>query len=234
MIIQRRANEYLFITQGAHAALAGDIMTDWRLGGLPAHPRRAPILTATRRHDDGWEEEDAELHVGEQGEALDFISVPAAVKHRIWPRATDRLAGAPYVAALVAQHAILVHGPLRDDPAWRGFFREMEERRDALLGRSRVQDLDTLAGDYAFVRTGDLLSLIFCNGWSEAMPGNGYHAILKGITLEIAPDPFAGRQIPLSVEARVLPVRSYATAADLRQAYAAAPVTEVHGVATGS
>jgi hypothetical protein len=235
MIIQRRGSELLFITQAAHAGLAAEIMAEWQPGGLPDHPRRAEILTATRCHDEGWQEEDAHLHVGADGAPLDFIAVPAGVKQRIWPRAADRLARAsPYVAALVAEHALTIHAPLRGDPAWAAFFREMESVRSAQLGRSLPHAEAALAGDYPFVRTGDQLSLVLCNAWTAPASGPGYRAILKGITLEITPDPFGGRRLSLRVEARTLPVRSYASTADLRQAYAAAPVLMLEGEALGA
>lgn len=235
MIIQRRGSELLFITQAAHAELAAGIMAAWQPGGLPDHPRRADILTATRHHDEGWQEEDAHLHVGPDGEPLDFIGVPPAVKQRIWPRAVTRLARAsPYVAALVAEHALTIHASLRGDPAWRAFFLEMERSRAAELARSLPCDAATLAEDYPFVRAGDQLSLILCNAWTAPVSGSGYRAILKGITLEIIPDPFRGRRVPLEVDARVLPFRSYSSTADLRDAYAAAPVVRLEGVAIGA
>lgn len=235
MIIQRRADALLFISQADHAALAASIMAAWQPGGLPDHPRRAAILAATHNHDDGWQEEDAHLHVGDHGEPLDFISVPPAVKHRIWPRAIGRLAVlSPYVAALVAQHALTIHAPLRQDPLWRAFFVEMERVRDAHLAQVAPDEAAALAADYQFVRTGDQLSLIFCNGWTAPMTGSGYRAILQGITLDVTPDPFGGLRLPLSVPARSLAVRAYRSTADLRQAYAAAPVLLLEGEATGA
>ena len=221
------------ITQGDHAALAGRIMRAWQLGGLPDHPRREAILTATDHHDNGWLEEDTELHVSDSGEPLDFIAVTPQVKQRIWPRAAERWGErSPYVAALIAQHALTVHSTLAQDPAWSSFFRLMTRTRDELAARSGVAPED-LAADYPFVRTGDQLSLIFCNGWTAPLTGIGYKAILNGITLQISPDPFAGARIPLEVTARSLPSAPYASAADLRAALAAGPTVRLAGEAVG-
>jgi len=220
------------ITQGDHAGLAGRIMRAWRLGGLPDHPRREAILTATDHHDDGWLEEDAELHLSDAGEPLDFIAVPPDVKQRIWPRATTRWTPrSPYVAALIAQHALTVHAPLAEDPAWRRFFLTMTRTRDDLLERSGST---SVADDYPFVRTGEQLSLIFCNGWTAPLTGLGYKAILSGITLQITPDPFAGARVPLEIAARSLPAGPYASVADLRAAFAAAPSVRLNGEAAGA
>ena len=236
MIIRRATDRLLFITQPDHAALAAAIMRHWRPGGLPGHPRQASILAATANHDDGWREEDAQLHVGDDGEPLDFIAVPATVKHRIWPRAVERLAReqTPYIAALVAQHALTVHAPLRDHPEWRRFFQTMQRTRDAVLARAAPEEREHLADDYPFVRTGDQLSLIFCNGWTAPLAGVGYRAILTGITLRITPDPFDGGRVPLAIRARSLAARSYASAADLRAALADAPELVLEGEAVGA
>lgn len=234
MIIQRGTTELLLITQPDHAGLAAGLMAGWRLGGLPDHPRRAEILAATRQHDHGWLEEDALTHVAPDGQPLDFIAVPPDVKMRLWPRAVEQLAEtAPYVAALVAQHALTVNAPTRRDGAWPAFFDAMTYARDAQLARVPEVSAADLEADYPFVRTGDHLSLIFCNGWREPLSGAGYRAILKGVTLEISPDPFGGATVPLRVPARSIPARPYSSPADLRQAFAAAPVRPLEGQAVG-
>jgi hypothetical protein len=234
VIIRQATDRLLLISQADHAALAGRIMRAWRLGGLPDHPRRETILTATDHHDDGWLEEDAATHVSDGGEPLDFIAVPPSVKQRIWPRAAGRWASqSPAVAALIAEHALTVHAPLAEDPAWRRFFQTMTRTRDELLA-SAGSNRTELDEDYPFVRTGDQLSLIFCNGWTAPLSGLGYKAILSGITLQITPDPFAGARIPLDITARSLPAMSYASAADLRAALATAPVVRLTGEAAGA
>jgi hypothetical protein len=233
VIIQQRKDHLLLITQEDHAALAGRIMREWKLGGLPDHPRREAILAATDHHDNGWQEEDAELHVNESGDPLDFVAVPPRVKQRIWPRAAARWAArSPYVAALIAQHALTVHAPLAQDPSWSSFFRVMTRTRDELLAQSG-EDPENLADDYPFVRTGDQLSLIFCNGWTAPLTGIGYKAILSGITLQITPDPFMGVRVPLEVTARSLPAAQYGSAAQLRAALADASAVPLAGEAVG-
>lgn len=235
MIIRRSGDSLLFVAQTDHARLAADLMASWCEGGLVDHPRRGAILAAAREHDNGWIEEDAQMHVDPSGEPLDFIAVPAAVKHRIWPRAAARLAETDtYVAALVVEHALAIHGQQRSDPAWRGFFSTMDGLRADLVARCGGGADRTLREDYPFVQTADQLSLIYCNGWQTPFARRGGRTILRGTTLETTPDPFAGRRVPLRVAARRLSPRSYATAADLRAAYAAAPVVTIEGEARGT
>jgi hypothetical protein len=233
VIIRADGDSLLLITQPDHARLAADILACWREGGFADHPRRDVILEAAREHDNGWIEEDALTHVDASGEPLDFIAVPSAVKHRIWPRAAARVGGVnPYAGALVAEHALTVHGQQRTDPAWQPFFHRMDALRAELLGRcgdaaAAVRD------DYPFVQTGDQLSLIFCNAWRMPFPRSGGTAILRGTTLEVSPDPFGGARVPLSVRARRVPARRYASGADLKAAFDAAPEIVLDGAALG-
>ena len=234
MIIRAAGDSLLFVTQADHARLAADLMAAWAEGGLCDHPRRAAILTAARDHDNGWIEEDEEMHVDASGEPLDFIAVPAYVKHRIWPRAATRLAEKdPYVAALVVQHALTIHGQQRGDPAWQSFFSTLDGLRADLVAASGPDAARTLAPDYVFVQTADQLSLIFCNGWRTPFARIGGRTILRDATLEMSPDPFAGGRVPLQVPARRLPAGPYASSRELRSAYAAAPGITLEGEAVG-
>lgn len=237
MIIREQSDSLLFIRQGDHARLAADVMAHWCEGGFATHPRRETILLAIREHDNGWLEEDAEMHVDQRGKPLDFVSVPAAVKHRIWPRAVDRIGrDEPYAAALIAQHALTVHGQQRTDPEWRPFFEAMDARLDSMLARAGpdCSARTTLEADYRFVQAGDQLSLIFCNGWRIPFPRLGGRMILNGDSLVLSPDPFAGARIPMRVMARRLPGGMYSSAEDLRAAFCTAPEVMLDAESMGS
>jgi hypothetical protein len=233
MILRRDGNSWLCIQQVDHAAMAAEIMAEW--DELTTHARRDQILFAVRNHDNGWIEEDAATHVDGSGEPLDFISVPVPVKHRIWPRAVARFEREhPYEAALIAQHALTVHGQQRPDGAWRPFFDTMEGLRSHMIDRCGIRANATLDEDYRFVQLGDQLSLIFCNGWSAPFPRHGGRSILRGSTLETTPDPYGGRTVTMSVRARRIPARTYASRDDLRATIAAAPDEVLAGAIKGA
>ncbi|OFW04342.1 MAG: hypothetical protein A3H96_27420 [Acidobacteria bacterium RIFCSPLOWO2_02_FULL_67_36] len=231
MIIRTSGSALICITQPDHARLAAELMARWR--ALDDHPRRAAVLHAIRDHDNGWIEEDAATHVDANGSPLEFVAVPASVKQRIWPRAVSRLEQAdPYVAALVAQHALTIHAPMRRERSWASFFGVIAARRDELA--ARAGGTATLDDDYRWVRSADLLSLIFCNGWRDGFDlPVGARAALTGGTLELAPDPFAGAPVPLTVPARRVEARTYASADAFRAALDAAPLEPVEGQAIG-
>ena len=167
---------------------------------------------------------------------LDFIAAPDDVRRSVWPRGVDRLAASPYAAALVAQHALHIYRRYRDNPGWAPFFTEMETRRDRHLQYTAFS-LDDLVREYFFLRIGDLVSLTFCNGWTDGQlddSGSGYAIRLEGTRLTIAPDPFEGRDVPLEITARELPDGTFRSADEARDAWSKAPQVLVQGVASGS
>lgn len=231
MIIRTSGSTLVCIAQPDHAGLAADLMTRWR--ALDGHPRRAAILHAIRDHDNGWIEEDATTHVDASGSPLEFVAVPAFVKQRIWPRAISRLETVdPYVAALVAQHALTVHAPMRRDASWTSFFSAIETRCAELV--ARAGGAATIDEDYRWVRTADLMSLIFCNGWRDGFDlPLGARAELNEATLAVAPDPFGGAPVPLTIPARRVEARAYSSADAFRAALDAAPLESLEGHAVG-
>jgi hypothetical protein len=215
-------------------------MREWRADGLRGSPRLSSILLAVEEHDNGWHEVDAAPLVdGVTGRVLDFISAPDDIRRSVWPRGVDRLAASPYAAALVAQHAVHIYRRYRDNPGWAQFFTEMETRRDRHLQPTALP-LEVLVRDYFFLRIGDLVSLTFCNGWTDGQlddTGSGYAIRFepgwKGTRLAIAPDPFEGREVPLEITARELPNAAFRSAAEAQDAWSKAPQVLVQGVASG-
>ena len=222
MIIRHETSDLLLVAQPDHAALAERIMREWRADGFPRLLRRGVILEAIAAHDNGWLEPDASPIVDETaGSLLDFIHAPVAVRQGVWPRGTDRLGASPYQAALVAEHAIRIFDRFHADPGWRPFFDDMRRRRSTFLERAG-QSLDALSHDYMFVRIGDLVSLAFCNGWTDEQRFGSYRMRLTGNQVSIVPDPFDGAELAFSVRAKRLPDRRY-TAASARTAYRLPP-----------
>lgn len=219
------------ITQPDHAALSGRIMRQW----LPLHAadRRGSILLAVEEHDNGWQELDQAPTVNQAtGRINDFINAPAADRQSVWPRGVRRLSYDPWAAALVAQHAVTVYDRYRTDQAWDSFFTRMEALRDACVGETPLS-LQDLQNDYAFVRIGDLISLIFCNRWERETYG-AWTFERRGDRVVIDPDPFGAREVPVAVTARQIPEQTYLSDQALHQAIFEAPAVTLHGVVAGA
>jgi Protein of unknown function (DUF3891) len=226
MIVCQLASRIRLITQPDHAHLARRIME--RCVSVPDRPRADSILLAIGEHDNGWEEEDASPAVDlETGKVVDFVSAPLAVRHRVWPRAIGRLSHDPWAAALVAQHALTVYDRFCADAAWSAFFAELAALRDAMLGECQGALAD-LALDYPFVRLGDLISLVFCAGWTEPQQFGEWVVEGAGRVVSVTPSPFAGA-VPFEVEARELPGATYRSDADLADAVLMSTKTTLRG-----
>jgi hypothetical protein len=150
----------------------------------------------------------------------------------VWFRGVARLRDDPWAAALVAQHAIVVYDRARSDPAWAAFFAAMEASRDTLV-RTAGHDIGKLERDYVFVRLGDLISLAFCTGWTDAQHYDPWSVQRDGSRVIVTPDPFDVREFPIDVPARELANGSFASDEDLRAALRAAPDMSLHGIAMG-
>ena len=224
----------LLITQPDHAAVAGAVMRHWRDERLES-PRRETILLAVSEHDNGWIEVDRAPLVNADGRLLDFISAPDEVRQGVWPRGIARLESTPYAAALVAAHALHIYRRYRPDPGWAAFFAEIEAARNRLLQQSG-ETLEALLADYVFVRAGDLVSLTFCNAWTDVQEdetGYAIHFDPERARLHVTPDPFRGDSIPIEVTARRLTGEPFESAAAARAAFDAGPRITLKGVVTG-
>jgi hypothetical protein len=235
MIVRVNGSSQLLITQPDHAALAARVMRQWRADGFPDAPRQASILLAIEEHDNGWREVDAAPVVDVvTGRILDFICAPDPVRRAVWPRGVERLATTPYAAALVAHHAVHIYRRYRSDPHWAPFFTDMEAARDRHLHAAAPLTPDDLLREYFFLRVGDLISLTFCNGWTDVQTDDAGYAIhLEGARLTITPDPFAGRQVSLEIAARELPNRPFRSPSEAQQMFSGARDVVVTGIASG-
>ena len=127
-----------------------------------------------------------------------------------------RLAGEPWAAALVAQHAITVYDRFRSDDAWTQFFADMEALRDNRLARTTL-GLDDLIADYAFVRLGDLISLTFCTGWTTPQHYAEWTVQRDEDTVLVTPDLFGGETVGIEIEGTEIPKRTYESDRDLQE-----------------
>jgi hypothetical protein len=239
MIVRDDGDSFVLITQPDHARLAGDIVAAMRTEPVLDTPARGTVLFATREHDNGWFEVDAEPTIDEAtGRPCDFIAGPAHVKHELWPRGIRRAARSdPRAGALIAQHAITVYAYRAGEPEWQPFFGPITAIRDDLLeqiGAASGPPREAFEREYRCVRLGDSFSLQFCNGWTEPQETHGYTASLCGSSLVISPDPFAGGSVPLRILARRVAKRRYASDADLRAAIANTVPEVLQGEATGA
>jgi hypothetical protein len=228
MIVRAASEHLLLITQPDHAQLAGRIME--HCVALAHHPRRKPILTAVREHDNGWSEVDAAPIVRDGG-VVDFMTLPDAARQEVWPRGVARVSTDPYVAALVAQHAMTAYARLRTDSGWTSFFAEMETLRNEHLRKSGLPHAE-LEADYPFVRLGDVISLAFCTG-SNALQVAPWRVDVSGSRVVVAPDLFGGVTVNIEIRARQLATRQFSSDDELRGALAVAEWTELHAEVAG-
>ena len=227
MIVRTENDGVLLITQPDHAHLSGRIME--HCVPLRTSQRRASILRAIAEHDNGWTEEDAAPMIDPAtGRVAHFVNIPLRVRHGVWPRGVARLADDPWAAALVAQHAITVYDRFRSDDAWTPFFARMEETRAQMVKASALP-LDALLADYPYVRLGDLLSLVFCTGWTDEPRIAGWAVRQADNTVVVTPGAFGGIEVRAEIQAAELRCPTFQADADLRAALKSAQAVTLRG-----
>lgn len=220
------------ITQPDHAHLAASIIE--HAVALGNRPRREAILLAVAEHDNGWKEEDAAPILNPAtGRIADFVSVPIAVRHRVWPRAIQRLERYPWTAALVAEHAIVVYDRFRTEAEWPPFFAGMEAARDRMV-RATGLTLAELGSDYEFLRLADLISLVFCMASTQTQHFGRWSVQLTADRVVVTPDPFGQATIPIEIHARVIRNQPFRSDKELRAAVSAANGVILAGTVSGA
>jgi hypothetical protein len=215
MIVVEDGLSLLLVTQPDHARFAAELLSLWRASGLPEHPRRDRLLLAVREHDNGWQEADSAPRVDPTtGRPHDFLSFPLAPRLEIWERGTERfVADEPYVALLVAHHALALHHQEREEPGWQELLERLEQSREELEERAGVTG-QQVAEDYRFLELADALSLAVCNRWPQPVARPGIHGVVTGGHLYLEPLPLAGAT-SFEIPVRSIPNRVYSGDADL-------------------
>lgn len=239
MIVCSTAQGFRHVTQADHARFAADLLGLFRVPELVGHRRREALLRAVADHDNGWWEADAAPRLAaSRTSALDFRAIPADLRQEIWQRGVERFAAEePYVAALLAGHALRLSRHWEEDPSWASFRAALSARRDELLAAAGEVAAEVAADD-GWLALADALSLAVCAGepafvdlpgWRlelRASPG-GTHADLAdggtdGLAVALEPFPFAGATA-FELSCRWLPGETFDSAAALGVALATSP-----------
>jgi hypothetical protein len=197
MLVAETETDYRFVTQPAHAALAGRLAHAWsREGDLsPA------VAMAVSNHDNGWWVHDRRPHLGEDGTPAGVGDVPPETWVEFYERGIDGVVDLdPYAGLLASLHGAglrrkrygLTDGPPADHPAYERFVEREHRRQQDLAGdlpstRLSAADEEALATlhetgtvadtesrlwrDYRLLQTWDLCSIALCTATPGASTG---------------------------------------------------------------
>lgn len=215
MIVVPEGSSWLVITQPDHAHFAGELLSLWRTGGLPSHPRRDDLLFAAREHDNGWREADAAPRWNaERSRPHDFLTLPREDRIGIWERGVCRFAAdRPYAALLIARHALNLFQGRRGEEGWDAFLDFLVDFERDLRETSEVPAGD-LEADYRLIDLTDLISLTACNRWRDPAERHGMSIEPGDGTLRLDPFPLAGATT-FRIPCRRIPARTFRGDADL-------------------
>jgi len=154
MIVAETGDGFQFVTQPAHARLAGQFADHW---GNEAFTRPEPVavVVAAYTHDDGWWTYDQRPHLGSDGRPVDFREMPADVWTGLYDEGVETVVGLDrYAGLLVSMHGSgLRRRRYGLSPSWpatpeefESFVDRQENRQtrllDELRAENRVSDAD--------------------------------------------------------------------------------------------
>jgi hypothetical protein len=225
MIAVPEGSTLLLVTQPDHAHFSGELLSLWRAGGLPDHPRRDDLLFAAREHDNGWREADAapRWDAG-AGRPHDFITLPRQDRIELWERGVCRFATErPYAALLITRHALNLFGGRRGEEEWDRFLDFLDDFEGSLLEETGA-GREELEADYPLIDLADLISLTACTRRREPIERHGVRVVPTPANATVGLDPFplAGATT-FRVPCRRVPARAYRGDADFGGGLAAPP-----------
>lgn len=223
MLVAETADHYRFVTQTAHAAVAGQFAESWGRNEFESPTPRAAVVAAVHNHDNGWWAYDRRPHL-DGGTPVGFRDVPPETWVGFYESGIESVAGMDRYAGLLAS----MHGSgLRrqryglspampaDQPAYEPFVAAEERRQRQLAEAMTDADDDRLT---AADRT--LLDALHESGTAPPEPGSrlwrNYRLLQAwdrlslavcgtldpGETTDIGPVPTAEDEVTLTVEAR--------------------------------
>jgi hypothetical protein len=238
MIVRRVENSWTFITQPAHAWLAGKLAAAWGNDSFISPSPFEAVVMATRLHDMGWLDWDALPRLGEDRRPVNFVDTNLAETIPIWRRAVGRISLMdPYAALLVSKHASTIyhlrHERRVDPPEALSELGLMLAEQEAIQEQFRTRlaehplygpavEVDHLKMAYRWLRVCDIFSLILCSddlplsGVIEDVPAKSkgnltsiFYERPAPYQLLLDPWPYKKPAITLSVQTRLLAKNSF-------------------------
>lgn len=227
MLLDPRGDVVEVVDQAEHARHAGAMaeLLDPEL--VP--PPRAPFVTATAHHDDGWIPYDREPGLDpERGLPYSFRNIPLGPYVGIWRRGFDlAFRRGAHVGLLVSLHGLQFFLD-EEDPRARALVEHVRGRQaqalgDLDVGGSPRHPGEPLASQSAWLRFLDGVSLVSLGQWSTPWTGE-----VRGTTYELEqrrgggfvmdPWPFREPEVDHGLEVRLLDPGPYADEAELHAA----------------
>ena len=230
MICRQLDQGWEIIYQRNHALLAAEMLADWRPEQRP-HPW-VQLLNACAQHDHGWQENDGDALVNEQGHPVDFLHMPMDTTLEMSrTNLTNADSQSHWCAILVSRHAEYLYSS-KDDEETQAYVEEVKEFRAQRMKAVGVTS-DQVEKMYELLCWADTLSLLVCCQPSEFTrslelnaQGQEFKAVDQGDEVwTLSPWPYESPVVKLDYEVRHLPQSTFASSLELRQALDQAKVS---------
>jgi hypothetical protein len=248
MLVRDAGSLWHIVLQTEHGELAGKFAREW----APRPEPFEPLLTVTRRHDDGWFLWERGPCLDPEGRPANFLDVPVRL-HLAFYRAAIVAVTAedPYAGLILSMHGAGIYKQrygLQSDlrmrfideaaPDAREFVAEQEESFPRRLADLGIDEAEAWRG-YHLLQAWDRLSLYACLRDLDAatpetipaVPFNGGEVELELSPLgpgrvQVEPWPFGSPRLELAFERRSVPKETWPSDSAFRAAFFAAPTEQ--------
>jgi hypothetical protein len=249
MIVCEFQGKLLLVRQTDHMALSGQLAAAWGNDRFARPVPFGPLVVAAAEHDTGWTRwEDAPTVDPSTKRPYQFYDLPVELHLTLYREGVDAVAAKDaHAGLLVNLHCQGLYNqrfgltpeltmrrlaPEQEATVRRSLAALQAQHRD--LGRRVRIDEPTLWAQYELLQVYDVLSLYLCMlplrettlgpvplGVGGEMMSLALRPVGEGDVI-VSPWPFRERSLTVSVPARLVPQREYASDDDFRQALAAA------------
>jgi Protein of unknown function (DUF3891) len=255
MLVRDAGDAWQIVLQTDHADLSAQLAAAWGGSGFARPEPYDAVLTAARRHDDGWAVWEQHPRLDEDGAPQSFLTVPAPVHLAFYRAGVEALAEEdPRAGLLVSMHMSglyrqrydVMPSPPRSLPENErdlvDAFVQQEEDRQVALRRMLDADEAWRWTSYALLQVFDVVSLYFgladvetgapgaCDGVPTADGGDAVRieiAPLGPWRVRFDPHPFAEHSVALTLRRRLVPKREWPNDDAFRTDLAATPFETV-------
>lgn len=235
MIVNSVQTGWEVIYQPAHALLAAQIASHWRVDQRPQ--RWVETLVALARHDDeasAWADRN---HLTDAGAPLDFtwskapsLAQPSLVTSELQHKGQ-------WASMLISMHVSFLYRHLRGEGAdFAAFLDEQDTHQKAWRSAMKVTKKEADAA-YALFQWCDRMSLILCHRElpeaeralevSVGPDGTRYDVICRDAGITVQPWPFESPRFSVSVESMQLSQITFKDDGELQMVLDATPVTDL-------
>ncbi|WP_188455924.1 DUF3891 family protein [Virgibacillus oceani] len=184
MIIRERQNGFVMIEQDNHAAISGQLITNWKDSLFEGHEFRKSVEYAIYKHDCGWVPFDKEPFWNDYQQApYSFVDFPTLPKLVFYKNGIDEVEYADTYAALLSSNHYMQFLLHDNSPEGQKFVQQEKDRQKKIIHTLTNFDQSLFEFHYGLLKLCDNVSLYICLNEPESSTETTHHFFKDGVPI---------------------------------------------------